>query len=118
MSRGVRLCVFAVAFSCALLVAGPHASALDPQSFAEVSDGVVKIRAHCPDGTTTGSGFLVGSSVVMTAHDVVAGCRGVAVWAKGKWVKAAAIRRWRDRHQGPDITTIQLAHAINNAWVF
>jgi hypothetical protein len=67
------------------MVVGPRAYALDPGSFAEVSDGVVKVRAYCPHATIRwGSGFLVGSSVVMTAHHVVAACHGVAVLTKGK----------------------------------
>jgi hypothetical protein len=118
MKWGRRLSLFALAFSCALLVTGPPASALDPQSFAEVSSGVVKVRAHCPEGTVLGSGFLVGSSVVMTAHHVVAGCRGVAVLAKGKWVNVAAIRSWRDGNQNLDVSTMKLAHPVNEAWVF
>lgn len=117
-AAGRRVSLFALAFFCALMVAVPRASALDPGSFAEVSDGVVKVRAHCAHGVTWGSGFLVGSSVVMTAHHVVAGCHGVAVLTKGKWVRVVATTSWNDGHQHLDISTLKLAHPINNAWIF
>jgi hypothetical protein len=114
-----RFLTLSVLCAAGLLALTSTASALDPQSFAQVSSGIVQVKAHCPDGVVLGSGFLVGTSVVMTAHHVVAGCHGVTVLTKStKWVPVTTITNWRDGASRLDITTMKLARAVPNAWVF
>jgi hypothetical protein len=101
------------------LLGAPFASALDPESFAEVSSGVVLIKGTCRGGTSTGSGFLVGASVVMTATHVIKGCQTVRVLVKGKqWITAISSIDWRDRGSQLDVSTLKLARPVADAWQF
>jgi S1-C subfamily serine protease len=97
------------------------ASALDPQSFADVSSGVVFIRATgCAGGAIhSGSGFLIGNSVVMTAYHVVRGCRAVRVLVKErKWVDMARFIYWKDGGRSLDVATLKLAEPLEDVWAF
>lgn len=97
------------------------ASALDPESFAQVSSGVVLIRAtNCRGGGLyNGSGFFVGSSVVMTATHVVHGCRTVRVLVNEKtWVSVTSTIDWNDRGSKLDVSTLKLARSLDNVWLF
>jgi S1-C subfamily serine protease len=110
-----------VTVALAALALPAAGSALDPQSFADVASGVVFVRATgCAGGATqTGSGFLVGTSVVMTAHHVLAGCRAARVLVEEKrWVVVAHSTSWRDRGADVDVSTLKLATRIEDAWVF
>jgi S1-C subfamily serine protease len=116
----MRLVASAAAATTALALAAT-ASGLDPQSFAEVASGVVLVRATgCPGGRTqTGSGFLVGTSVVMTAHHVVKGCRSARVLVQEKtWVDVAHSTYWRDRGADVDVSTLKLARQFDGVWIF
>jgi len=105
----------------AALALATGASGLDPQSFADVASGVVLVRATgCPGGETqTGSGFLVGTSVVVTAHHVVAGCRAARILVEEKkWVDVAHSTYWRDGGTDLDVSTLKLAERFDDAWIF
>ena len=88
-----------------ILLLPARASALDPESFSTIASGVVKIKAtHCKGGGySLGSGFLLGTSVVMTAHHVVAACRQVDVLVKNtQWIPVAASTHWFDAKDALD----------------
>jgi V8-like Glu-specific endopeptidase len=56
----------------AAILLSPAARAETPaQLFADVSSGMVKIKARCPGGTQQGTGFLLGPRLVMTARHVL-----------------------------------------------
>lgn len=88
---------------------GATGAALSPTKFAEVSTGVALIKTYGCGGRLrgTGSGFLVGSSVVMTAEHVLRGaCRARVVFGN-EMISAA---RWVFWTQGAaDIGVIKLA---------
>lgn len=102
--------------------AGPQATALDPGSFAEMASGVVPIRGLDCSGVPrlSGTGFLVGASVVMTARHVVdpAGsekhfaCK-VLVKVDGRWVKASKVSWWAGggdpTGRSTDLATVKLS---------
>jgi S1-C subfamily serine protease len=97
------------------------ASALDPQSFEEISSGVVKIKAtSCKSGGwSVGSGFLVGTSVVVTAHHVVAGCRAAQVLVQNReWIPVAASTTWIDAKTKLDVSTLKLSRPVKETWLF
>jgi S1-C subfamily serine protease len=104
-----------------LLSMSASASALDPESFATVSSGVVKVKAtNCKGGGIYwGSGFLVGTSVAVTAGHVTAGCRTVQVLVKNKqWIRVASEITWNDRNRDLDVSTLKLAKPTRDAWLF
>lgn len=88
-----------IALALTILLLPARASALDPDSYSTIASGVVKIKAtHCKGGgTSIGSGFLLGTSVVMTAHHVVAGCRQATVLVRNQqWIPATSSIHWFD----------------------
>jgi hypothetical protein len=90
---------------------------LDPESFAQVSSGIVLIK--CAGKAGSGSGFLVGTSVVMTATHVVDGCRSVRVLIKEKrWVGVTSRIDWNDRGSQLDVSTLKLTQSLKDVWVF
>lgn len=114
---GTRLLVVAVLF----LVVPASASALDPQSYESISSGVVKIRAtNCKGGGTSfGSGFLVGTSVVVTAHHVVKDCRQAQVLVNNReWIPVAASTHWFDAKDNLDVSTLKLSSPTHDTWLF
>jgi hypothetical protein len=75
----------------------PSARALDPSRFAELASGVVLVRAFNCSGSANdeGSGFLIGSRVVMTARQVVKRSCELKVSSGGKWLSVASWTGWR-----------------------
>jgi S1-C subfamily serine protease len=101
----------AAALLIALALGAGQAKALDPETFAAVSSGILRVRADCPGGVQLGTGFLVGSRVVMTARHIVKGCRNVRVHpANGTWIRVTAIVPWYERDRtDADVVTMRLA---------
>jgi len=72
------------------------------------------IRTFTCGGTATGegTGFLVGSSVVMTARHVIRGACRVKVLVDGTWMRSSGITSWYTRGRGDvntaDVATIKL----------
>jgi hypothetical protein len=102
--------------------AAPQTARLSPQQFAEMATGVVLIRGFDCSGTgqIEGTGFLVGSGVVMTARHVVdpGGAEAklacsVKVHLDGRWVAATRINWWfrgsDPTGRGTDLATVKLA---------
>jgi hypothetical protein len=121
MLMGRRITALIVVGLLATILGADSATALDPQSFDQVSSGIVMIRAtNCRGGGSyRGSGFLVGASVVMTATHVVRGCRTVRVLVKGaRWVDVTSGLNWRDRGNTLDVSTLKLSKPQNDAWLF
>jgi hypothetical protein len=101
------------------LLGASSASALDPQAFADVSSGVVLVKASCRGGISQGSGFLVGNAVVMTARHVVDRCHAIRVLVKRKkWVYATNWTNWWDGKTPLDVTTLKLDQPLDHVWVF
>jgi hypothetical protein len=123
---GVALPLAALAPASAAIPAAarvPAAAQITPALFAKLATGVVLIRGFDCSGTgrIEGTGFLVGSGVVMTARHVVdpAGaeaklaCR-VKVQIDGHWIAAAHTTWWYrgsdPTGRGTDLATVKLAH--------
>jgi S1-C subfamily serine protease len=105
----------AVALALALVLGAGEAKALDPNTFATVSSGIVRVRADCAEGESLGTGFLVGSRVVMTARHIVKGCRHVEVHqVNGVW---AAVTTVVADASDTDVATLRLA-ATADGYVF
>jgi hypothetical protein len=87
-----------VLLAASLLGAPTTAPAATPQQiFTEVSSGMLFVTTTCPDGTWTGSGFLVGPQVMITARHVIqpegdTSCQ-TAVTQEGTGVRAV-VRQW------------------------
>jgi S1-C subfamily serine protease len=114
LAAGITIAIAVFALTC-------EASAIDPQSFADISSGVVLIKATgCSGGgARLGSGFLVGGSVVMTAHHVIRGCRAARVLIKEKkWVDMSRFTYWTDHGRPLDVATLKLAEPLTDVWVF
>ena len=112
--------------------ADPQGAALDPGFFSRIASGVVPIRGFGCTGAPriTGTGFLVGSGVVMTARQVVdpggtdvrPACR-VKVRVDGHWVAATKIGWWyrsaKPTGRATDLATLKLAEpASSSDYVF
>lgn len=96
-------------------VARPSVSALDPAEFAAIADGVGRVLvSNCGGGGRgQGTGFLIGSQLLMTARHVVAGCSSVRVVLGGKAYGVASIAYWhtagaRDE-KAADVATLKLS---------
>ena len=99
---------------------------LSPGKFAEVSSGVVLIRGFTCAGvaSVSGTGFLIGQSVVMTARHVVDPpgrlkqrvCR-VKVRVDGHWVRVIRTTWWYKHSdpsgRGTDLATLKLAQPVS-----
>ena len=104
--------------STVLAVRQPTSTSLSPLRFQEIASGVVLIRTFNCHGTWTGSGsgFLVGSKVVMTARHVVdhRGACSIKVRASGRWIQVKGWTWWttgRNRGIAEDLATLRLASA-------
>ncbi len=107
--------------------ASAEAHAIEPKQFVELATGVVLIRTFdCGGNTkTTGSGFLVGASVVMTARHVAfqpktLACK-IKVRAGGRWIPVASRHRWATRGRLgklEDIATLKLTRPVVGAHIF
>ena len=100
----------------------PTTASLDPTLFSQLSSGVVLVRGFSCSGAAKieGTGFLVGSGVVMTARHVVdpSGLRHrlachVKVQVDGHWIKVARITWWYGAAdptgRDTDLATLKLA---------
>jgi len=96
-----------------------RAPLLDPQLFTELSSGIGLIRTFTCNGVEIGegTGFLVGTSVVMTARHVVADACKVKVSIGGAWIAAKNWSDWhaRGRKNAPavDVATIRLDDSVS-----
>ena len=101
---------------------------VSPKTFAEVATGVALIGVHDCAGKPLdgpfgneghGTGFLIGSRLLMTAEHVVQGATshpracGIRARLGTRWYDVEAAKGWRDRGQkdsrGSDIATLKLA---------
>jgi hypothetical protein len=99
----------ACAAAATLVLGYGEASAITPQTFTHVSSGVVLIHSTCHGLQYSGSGFLVATSVVMTADHVVKGCERVRVHTTdGRWIEVNSSKKWTE-HGDLDIATLRLA---------
>jgi S1-C subfamily serine protease len=109
----------ALALALALVVSVGEAKALDPDTFVTVSTGIVRVRADCAEGVSLGTGFLVGSRVVMTARHIVKGCRHVEVHtANGAWAGVTTVLPWYTADRSDtDVATLRL-ETTSDGYVF
>ena len=79
-----------------------QSSALSPARFSAISSGVVLVETFDCDGNAIalGSGFLVGTSVVMTARHVVANSCGIKVRGAGRVITASLAGERRELSDG------------------
>src|SRR6202022_1662584 len=84
----------------------PQTNRLDPTLFANLATGITTVRTFNCGGTATGegTGFLVGTSVVMTARHVIRGACSVKVLVAGTWMPSVGITSWYTRGRG-DLNT-------------
>lgn len=115
-----------VAFASVAVIVVPSAgarSAVSPDTFSEVSHGVALIKTFTCGGRpiAQGTGFLVGTSVVMTARHVVTDACRVRVHVAGK---TFAAKRWAAWSGGgasasaADLATIKLGQSVADGFVF
>ena len=102
---------------------GRTAAKLSPAKFTEVSSGVVLIQAQRCDGTPfgQGTGFLIGTTVVLTARHVLEkSCRS-RVLSNGKWIDGGPWTDWYGPNYGSvkqaDLATLKLTQA-STGYVF
>ncbi len=121
MSRRVlTLLTLAAAF----LSVGP-AHALDPKTFAEVSSGVGRIHVYSCNGRLMGqgTGFLIGTKLMMTAKHVVAGGCSAKVFMGRDVYQIKRQVFWRtSRHSRDtdivDVATLVLSKPARSHFVF
>jgi hypothetical protein len=94
----------------------PTAAKLPPWRFQQIASGVVLIRTFNCRGAATGggSGFLVGTKLVMTARHVVDHPKACAtkVRASGRWIKVKSWNWWRSGRgtgRAEDLATLRLS---------
>jgi hypothetical protein len=109
--------------------ATPTTVALSPKRFAEISSGVTLIHTYGCGGrlTGSGSGFLIGDRIVVTARHVMqapgerAACR-TRVRAAGQWIGVQAWNWWRDRGdrggRTVDLAILKLRRRVPDAHLF
>jgi hypothetical protein len=89
---------------------------VSPGTFSRVSSGVALIRTYGCGGRALGlgTGFLVGTSVVMTARHVVTGACQIRIRVSGENFKASGWSAWSGggaSRSAADVATIKLDHA-------
>jgi hypothetical protein len=94
--------------------ATPNVAAITPDLFREVSSGVAKIQVRlCGGGAASGTGFLIGQRVVMTARHVVRGACSVRVIIAGRSYGASRLISWyttgRRDLELADVATLKLS---------
>jgi len=96
------------------IAARPQVRELSPRLFSELASGIALVRTFNCGGNATGegTGFLVGTSVVMTARHVVRGACRVKVLLQGKWIPVHRTTSWhtsgRRDLDAADVATIKL----------
>jgi hypothetical protein len=99
-------------------VVGPDARTrpqLNPGQFAELSTGIVLVRALTCSGKwfSEGTGFLIGESVVMTARHVLKGACRIRIDSANRWIEAKGWNYWhhggKSDETAADVATIRLA---------
>lgn len=88
--------------------------AITPDLFREVSSGVARIQVRlCGGGAGSGTGFLIGRRVVMTARHVIQGACSVRVVITGRSYGASRVISWyttgRRDLVAADVTTLKLS---------
>jgi hypothetical protein len=101
----------------ALSLAGAMPAASPIQLVAQVETGLVFVQARCAGGDYSGSGFLIGPRVMITARHVVevgaSRCSSVSVTQQGSGAQAAAVDWTTWYAQRPsDARTTDLAIAL------
>ena len=100
--------------------------AISPDTYASVASGVALIKTFSCAGRplASGTGFLVGSRVLMTARHVIVGVKGVCsvrAYMGNRSYTASLIRYWRSSssNQGSvDLATMKLSQSALNDYVF
>lgn len=99
-------------------------SGLTPARFAEISSGVTLIHTmNCAGRVTgSGSGFLIGDRIVMTARHVIdppggrPACR-TKVRVKGRWIRVQDWSWWYDRKESDgrlvDLAVLKLSQRVD-----
>jgi hypothetical protein len=96
----------------------PQAGLLDPSLFADLSTGIALVRAFTCGGSLIdqGTGFLVGTSVIMTARHVVRRACREKVMIGGHWVAVALTTSWYTGGRGDmnaaDVATLKLKNSV------
>jgi hypothetical protein len=112
MEKGVKKLVFGLAavVTAVGIVVGPAGARqakpdLSPARFAQIANGVALVVTYNCSGKPldSGTGFLVGKQLLMTARHVIGSkpCR-VRALLDGQWYKASLFRFWYLRHTSPD----------------
>jgi S1-C subfamily serine protease len=101
--------------------------ALEPKQLSELATGAVLIRTFDCTGSamTTGSGFLVGASIVMTARHVAIqptayACK-IKVRAQGRWISVVSRHRWAPgggNGRASDLATLKLSKPVSGVHIF
>jgi hypothetical protein len=94
--------------------AAARAAFLTPERFANVATGIGLVRTFNCSGMpiAEGTGFLIGSGVVMTARHVVVDSCHVKVMLDGHWMAVASWTSWSSRgrldYATADVATLRL----------
>jgi S1-C subfamily serine protease len=105
----------AVSPSAAERALSPNRSTITPELFSEIATGVARIRVRgCGGrGVGSGTGFLIGEQVVMTARHVIKGGCSYRVTIDGKSYTAGRVISWytaRTRDlEAADVATLKLS---------
>ena len=121
----VALAAIVLAIATSVLVPSSVNAAPDvsPDKFREISTGVALVKARKCNGTPLGqgTGFLVGSSVVMTARHVLKGACRLRVRVNGRNYFGTRSADWFGSGASPsaaDLSTVKLDRATTDAFIF